>query len=250
MDGSVLIILLGAACAGFVQGLAGFAFSLTSLAIWAWAVEPTLAAPMAVFGSLAGQLVTLPIVGRHFNFRGMVPFVAGGVLGVPLGIWLLGILDPKGFKLALGLFMVVYCPVMLFLPQGIAIRRGGGWADGLFGWLGGVFGGLGGMSGPIPTLWCTLRGMEKDTQRGIMQGFNIAMHVTTLTGYLIAGSIIARGTLVKFGIVGAGLVVPSLLGALLFTRLDTRAFRRLVLVLLFITGIVLTSTTLPAFLAR
>jgi hypothetical protein len=33
---------------------------------------------------------------------------------------------------------------------------------------------------------------------------------------------------------------------MLFRRLDTRAFRRLVLVLLFLSGVVLTSSTAPA----
>lgn len=245
MDTYLLIVLGGAAVAGFVQGLAGFAFALSSLSIWAWAVDPALAAPMAVFGSLVGQLVTLPIVGRHFNFKGMVPFVIGGVIGVPLGIWLLGILDPLGFKFALGVFMVIYCPLMLFVPHGFRLGFGGRWADGLAGWLGGVFGGLGGLSGPIPTLWCTLRGMDKGTQRGIMQGFNIAMHVTTITGYLFAGSIITNETWTHFGLISMALVVPALVGALLFTRLDTRNFRRLVLMLLFVSGIALTISTAP-----
>lgn len=245
MDPYLLIVVGGAVIAGFVQGLAGFAFALASLSIWAWAVDPALAAPMAVFGSLIGQLVTLPIVGRHFDFRGMVPFVAGGVLGVPFGIWLLDILDPLGFKFALGVFMLVYCPLMLVVPPGFRLGFGGKWADTIAGWLGGVFGGLGGLSGPVPTLWCTLRGMDKGTQRGIMQGFNIAMHITTMTGYFLAGSIITSETLNHFALIAVALVVPALTGAMLFTRLDTRNFRRLVLVLLFTSGVALTASTAP-----
>jgi uncharacterized membrane protein YfcA len=246
LDTYLLVIIGGAVVAGFVQGLAGFAFALASLSIWAWAVDPALAAPMAVFGSLVGQLVTLPIVGRHFDLKGMIPFVIGGVLGVPLGIWLLSVLDPLGFKFALGVFMVVYCPLMLFVPPGFKLGFGGRWADGVAGWLGGIFGGLGGLSGPIPTLWCTLRGIDKDAQRGIMQGFNIAMHVTTMIGYFLAGSIITAETWGYFGLISVALVIPALLGAMLFRRLDTRAFRRLVLVLLFLSGVVLTSSTAPA----
>lgn len=249
MDSYLLIVLGGAAAAGFVQGLAGFAFALASLSIWAWAVDPALAAPMAVFGSLVGQLVTLPIVGRHFNCKGMLPFVAGGVLGVPVGIFLLSVLDPEGFKLALGVFMIVYCPIMLFVPAGFRLDFGGNWANAAAGWLGGVFGGLGGLSGPIPTLWCTLKGMDKDSQRGVMQGFNIAMHITTMIGYFLAGTIITGETLRHFGLIATALVVPALLGAMLFRRLDTRAFRRLVLVLLFVSGLVLAGSTAPALLA-
>lgn len=242
----LLIVLGGAAMAGFVQGLSGFAFSLVGLSVWAWAVDPALAAPMAVFGSLVGQLVTLPIVGRNFDFRGMLPFVIGGVCGVPIGIFLLDMIDPLGFKLGLGVFMLVYCPLMLFLPSDFQLHFGGKWADATTGWLGGIFGGIAGLSGPIPTLWCTLRGMSKDGQRGIMQGFNIAMHITTLTGYVLAGSIITSQTLTHFGLIAFALTVPAMGGAILFNRLDTRAFRRAVLVLLFLTGLVLTTSTAPA----
>lgn len=243
------IVIVGAALAGFVQGLAGFGYALVSLSIWAWAVDPMLAAPMAVFGSFVGQIVTIPLLWRGFDFRRMIPFVIGGVIGVPLGIWLLTVLDAQGFKLALGLFLLVYCPTMLFVPATTAIRFGGKWADGFFGWLGGIFGGIGGLSGPIPTLWCTLRGMDKDSQRGVMQGFNLAMHVTTLIGYTLAGNIIIAETLDHFVFVGLALVIPALLGAMLFLRLDTRTFRRVILTLLFVSGLVLTTSSLAAMFA-
>ena len=41
---------LGAAVAGFVQGLSGFAFGMVSMSFWAWALDPRLAAALAVFG--------------------------------------------------------------------------------------------------------------------------------------------------------------------------------------------------------
>lgn len=246
MDTYFIIVLFGAALAGFVQGLSGFAFALVSLSIWAWAVEPALAAPMAVFGSLVGQIVTLPITGRTFNLKGMLPFVIGGVIGVPLGIGLLQVLDPTGFKFAVGVFLIAYCASTLFIPAQVSLTFGGKWADAAAGWLGGIFGGLGGMAGALPTLWCTLRGMDKEQQRGIIQGFNLSMHITTLAGYFLAGTIITLETIEHFALVGAALVVPALIGAVLFNRLDTRAFKRLVLVLLFASGIVLTVSTAPA----
>jgi len=73
MDATLTVILLGAAAAGFVQGVSGFAFSLVSLSFWAWVLEPRLAAPMAVFGSLAGQLTTLPWVWRGFDLGRLLP---------------------------------------------------------------------------------------------------------------------------------------------------------------------------------
>ncbi len=248
IDPYLAIVIGGAVLAGFVQGLSGFAFSLAALSVWAWAVAPHTAAPMAVFGSLVGQVVALPVTWRGTNLKRLAPFVAGGLAGVPLGIFLLGVLDPAGFKLGLGLFLLVYCPAMLFAPSTWAVRWGGGWADGAAGWLGGVFGGIGGMAGALPQLWCTLRGWDKHTQRGVMQAFNICMHVATLTGYVVAGGRIDGETLKLFAIITPALVAPVLLGALVFRRLDQKAFRRIVLALLFVSGLALTASSIGAML--
>lgn len=248
MDSYLAIIIGGAVLAGFVQGLSGFAFSLAALSVWTWAVDPQVAAPMAVFGSLVGQVVAMPLTWRGTNLKRLAPFVIGGLIGVPLGIFLLGVLDPTGFKLGLGLFLLVYCPAMFFAPSTWAVRWGGAWANGAAGWLGGVFGGIGGFAGALPQLWCTLRGWDKDTQRGVMQIFNIAMHVATLTGYAIAGDKITAETLGLFAIITPALVIPVLLGALIFRRLDQKAFRRIVLALLFASGVVLTWSSVTAMI--
>ena len=246
MDSYLLIVIGGAVVAGFVQGLSGFAFSLAALSIWTWGVDPQLAAPMAVFGSLVGQLTAMPLTWKGTDFKRLWPFVVGGLLGVPLGIFLLGALDPAGFKLGLGVFLLVYCPAMFFAPTTWTLKWGGAGANAASGWLGGVFGGIGGFAGAIPQLWCTLRGWDKDTQRGVMQVFNTCMHVATLTGYFLAGDKITGETLKMFAIITPALVVPVLIGAILFKRLNQKQFRRIVLGLLFLSGVVLTSSSLNA----
>ena len=160
MDAPLLIVLAGAAAAGFAQGVSGFAFSLVALSIWAWAVEPQLAAPMSVFGALMGQLIALPWIWRGFDLKKLLPLVIGGLVGVPLGAFLLQWLDPTLFKFGLGVFLLLYCPLMLLLPADYKWAHGGRLADGASGFAGGVLGGLAGISGPVPTLWTTLRGWD------------------------------------------------------------------------------------------
>ena len=238
MDTGLLIVLAGAAAAGFAQGVSGFAFSLVALSVWAWTVEPQLAAPMSVFGALAGQLVTLPFVWRGFEFKKLLPLAIGGLIGVPLGAVLLQWFDPTLFKFGLGLFLLLYCPIMLLLPPDYKWAHGGRVADGLAGFAGGVLGGIGGISGPVPTLWTTLRGWSKDTQRGVLQAFNITMHAATLTVYTFSGSIDGP-VLMMFAWITPALAIPAVLGVLLFRRLNAVAFRRLILSLLLVSGVTL-----------
>ncbi len=237
MDQTLMIVLAGAALAGFAQGVSGFAFALVALSVWAWAVPPQMAAPMSVFGALVGQIAVLPWVWRGAEWPKLWPMLIGGLLGVPLGVWLLHWLDPNIFKFALGCFLLIYCPYMLFAKarsEPVFSRLG----DGLAGFVGGVLGGIGGISGPVPTLWTTLRGWGKDLQRGMLMAFNIAMHVMTMTLYVSTGAITAE-TLTLFAWITPALVVPAILGVQLFHRLNQQTFRRLILVLLILSGLAL-----------
>ena len=125
MTSELAIIIGGAVAAGFVQGLSGFAFSLVALSVWAWAVDPQIAAPMAVFGSLMGQLLALPMLWKGIQPRRAAPFILGGSIGVPLGVVLLGVLDPGGFKLGLGIFLLLYssCDAVRTRQPGAALGR-------------------------------------------------------------------------------------------------------------------------------
>lgn len=247
MDVSLALVLGGAVTAGFVQGLSGFAFGLTAMSFWAWAVAPQLAGPLVVVCSLVGQALAVGPMRRGFDWRKVAPFILGGAVGVPLGAALLPLVDQTLFRAVLGGILVTYCPCMLaarLLPD---IRHGGRAADAGVGVIGGVMGGLGGFPGTPVTVWYTLRGWNKDTGRAVLQTFNIAMHALTLTVYALHGLVTAELLRLSAMTVPA-MVAPALIGIRLYARIDDAAFRRLVLILLLASGVVLLATSLPKLL--
>jgi uncharacterized membrane protein YfcA len=245
----ILIVIAGAALAGFVQGLSGFGFGLTAMSLWAWTLEPQLAAALAVFGALTGQVIQAVTVRRGFNWQRLLPFVAGGLCGLPLGIYILPRLDVPLFKGLLGLLLVVMCPLMFIAASLPRITRGGRAADALAGAAGGVMGGLGGFTGVVPTLWCALRGFEKDVQRAVIQNFNLAMLTVTFTTYVVTG-IATREMLPLFAIVAPAMLIPSLLGARLYLGISDVAFRKVVLGLLTASGVAMLASALPVLIHR
>jgi uncharacterized membrane protein YfcA len=238
------VIVLGAAVAGFVQGLSGFAFGLVATSFWIWVVEPQLAAVMAVFGALTGQVIAALTVRRGFRWSLLLPFLAGGVVGVPLGVTLLPRLDVPAFKTLLGGLLVIWCPLMLMAPQLPRVRRGGRLADAVAGALGGVMGGIGGYTGVIPTLWCTLRGFDKDAQRVVVQNFNLAALAFAMAGYVAAG-VVTRDMLPMFAIVAPAMLIPALIGARVYVGIGEARFRQVVLGLLTLSGVALLGSALP-----
>jgi uncharacterized membrane protein YfcA len=215
------------------------------MSIWAWTLEPRLAAALAVFGGLAGQIVGIFSVRRGFDIARLAPFVVGGLAGLPLGIWLLPRLDVALFKALLGAFLLVVCPLMLAAERLPRVTHGGRVADALSGAAGGVMGGLGGFTGVVPTLWCTLRGWEKDTQRGVIQNFNLAMLAVTFAGYVATGIVSAK-QLTLLAVVLPSMLAPALAGARLYLRISPGLFRRVVLALLTASGFAMLWAAVPA----
>lgn len=248
MEPVYLVVALGAAVAGFVQGLSGFAFGMVAMSFWAWALEPRLAATLAVFGALTGQILAAATVRRGFDWRRLLPFVAGGLAGIPLGVALLPHLDMHWFKALLGTLLVVWCPAMLLSPRLPRISAGGRLADGAVGLAGGIMGGIGGFTGALPTLWCTLRGYEKDAQRAVIQNFNLSMLAATMATYLATG-VVTRQMLPLFAIVAPAMLVPTLLGTRLYIGISEARFRQIVLGLLTASGVALLASALPRLIA-
>lgn len=243
----ILLVAVGAAVAGFVQGLSGFAFGLVAMAFWVWVLPPQLAAPMVVFGSLIGQLIGIRSAWSGFRLGRALPFIAGGVIGVPVGVVLLGHVDVTWFKFAVGALLVVYCPLMLFASRLPHVSFGGRAADGVVGAVGGVMGGLGGLSGPAPTLWCNLRGWAKHEQRAVFQSFNLSMHVLTFAAYAASGTLTAE-TGRMFLIVVPAMIIPTFIGARAYASIDDASFRKLVLILLTVSGLTLLAAAVPDLL--
>jgi uncharacterized membrane protein YfcA len=235
----LFLLALGAAAAGFVQGLTGFAFALVSMAFWAWVLPPGIAAPLVVACSLLGQLVAGRRTWAGFRSPAVWPFLAGGLVGVPLGTWvILPRIDPAQFRLALGLFLVLWCPAMLFAARLPPLRWGGRGADALAGWVGGLLGGIGGLSGPVPSLWVNLRHWNKDAQRALFQAFNTTMHTLSLAA-MAAGGLVTTRAAMLFLLAAPCMVLPALAGARLYARISEVAFRRVVLALLWAAGSIL-----------
>lgn len=253
MDSLILVVALGAIVAGFVQGLSGFAFGMTAMSFWAWSVDPRLAAAMTVFGALTGQLVAAVTMRRGFDLRRLWPFLLGGLTGIPLGVALLPALDVPVFKAALGGLLVVWCPLMLAARRLPRIASGGRVidtvADGAAGLVGGLMGGLGGFTGVVPTLWCTLRGWDKDAQRSVIQNFNLAALLVTMGLYLQRG-IVTRAMWPMLAIVAAAMLIPTLLGTRLYAGVSDARFRTVVLVLLTASGVALLASSVPQLLMR
>jgi uncharacterized membrane protein YfcA len=232
----ILFVLAGATAGGFVSGLAGFGTGLVAMGIWLHAVPPALAVSLSVICSVMSQIQTIPRIWHALSLRRVVPFVVPGLIGVPLGIHLLGTVEPRLFKIGVGLVLIGFSSFSLLAGRGLNLRWGGRWADAAVGFAGGVLGGFAGLSGPLPTIWATIRGWAKDERRGLFQAFNLSILSAALLWQAASGRLTAAtGWAALLSVPGT--VVGSWLGVSLYRRLSDRHFNNVILVLLAFSGL-------------
>ena len=234
------LLLAGAIVAAFVSGLSGFAFGLVSLSFWIWRFPLAELAAMVVFGSLVSQVTAIPSVVRHLEPRLLLPFVIGAAPGLPIGTLLIAHVDVGFFRLGVGLMLVGFAGFQLLLGPRLRRYQGGSFmAEAAIGGIGGVMGGLAGLSGVAPAMWAVVRSWSKDQQRSLFLVFNTFCHVTAMIGLAVAGYLTAA-TLERFVILLPALIGGAWLGTLAYGKISADQFRRLVLMLLAVSGIVLT----------
>jgi uncharacterized membrane protein YfcA len=127
---------------------------------------------------------------------------------------------------------------MLLRPAVRCFEHVRGWRyDAAIGFAGGLLGGVTAMPGAVLTVWCDLKGFAKERQRGLVQPYIAALQVAALA--LLA----ARGELpealfseVLFSL--APLAAGTLLGLTLFGRVSDVLFRRFMLSVLLVSGLI------------
>ncbi|MBN8955950.1 MAG: sulfite exporter TauE/SafE family protein [Rhizobiales bacterium] len=230
-------IWAGAFLGAVASGGAGFAFAITAAALWLHVLDPIRAALLLVACSLLLQLFTIWPLRHYIQMQRLWPFVAGGLIGIPIGVVLLAYTRADVVKVGLGGFLTLFGLYALLAPRLPVVTAGGRGADAAVGFAGGILGGLGGFSGVLPTIWTQLRGWPKDVARGVYQPFIIFAQFVTLVmiGFITFDTVAA----LLFIIALPPMVLGAWVGWMIYGRLDDRRFRQMLAVLLVASGLTL-----------
>jgi uncharacterized membrane protein YfcA len=122
-------------------------------------------------------------------------------------------------------------PVLKPVKAGVA-------ADVGVGFLNGLVSGMTGLPGIIVTIWCQLRGLPKDVQRTVFQPTILLTLLINIASLAFAGAITVP-TLKLYALGLPFMAVGAWCGLRLYGHLDDAAFRKIILVLLLVSGITL-----------
>lgn len=234
----IALVFVGAVAGGIVNGMTGFGTALTVLGIWLYAIPPSVAATLVILCSSVSQMQTLPMIWRSIQWDRVLVFLAPGVLGIPLGTYLLPHIDPPVFKIVVGGFLVAYTSYALTRRVERKVTWGGRIADGVVGFAGGVLGGLAGLSGVLVVLWTDVRGWGKEERRAVLQVFNMGILTLALFVHIVSG-FFTREVAIAAALALPGTIGGAWLGGFIYRRLHDRTYQRVIMVLLLLSGLAL-----------
>jgi uncharacterized membrane protein YfcA len=242
LDVSDLVLFIGATfAASFVAGFAGFAFGIVAAAVWLHFLSPGQSAALIVAFGLIVQGMAVWKLRRAVKLGRLAPFLIGGAIGVPIGAELLSWTSPAALRVAIGIILVLFSVYSLWRPNLGSASSAGPVADGGIGIVNGVIGGATGLAGIAATMWCGLRGWPPGEQRAVFQPVGVSVFVMAVLWFGGTGTI-GADTLGLFLIGLPALAAGTWAGLTLFGRLDESGFRRVVLVLLLVSGVSLLVT--------
>lgn len=234
-----LSVFLGATfAAAVVAGVAGFAFALIAAAVWLHILPPLQVTTLIIAFGLIVQGFAVWQLRHALDWHRLWPFLAGAAVGVPLGVAILGWAAPAHVRIGVAAVLVLYSIYALARPAMQPVKAGGAPADAAVGFLNGVLGGMTGLAGILITIWCVIRGWPKDQQRTVFQPVAVAIFAMSAFWLGVNGTVSA-GTIRLMALGLPVLLAGTWLGLKLYGRLDEAGFRRIILVLLLVSGVAL-----------
>ena len=236
MDGIALGLFLAATfLGGFTSGLTGFAAGLVVSGVWLHVITPLQTAVLIAAYGMVNQAYGIWKVRQALRWRRILPFVAGGAIGVPLGAYLLTYIDPAHLRVGVGVVLILYGAYNLARPTVTPITSNAP-TDVTVGFFNGLLGGLTGLGGVISTIWVQLGGGAKDAQRAVFQPvLFMTMAMTTLT-FAASGYLFDLDIIKLFFLGLPALLLGLWVGVTAYGKLDDVAFRKAILILLLVSG--------------
>jgi uncharacterized protein len=229
----VLATFLGA----LIAGVAGFAFGLIASAIWLHIITPAESAALISGYAIVVQGFAIWRLRNGLKVARLLPFIAGGAAGIPLGALLLRTASADHLRASIGLLLVLFSVYSLARPK-FQLRGSGRIGDGLVGVASGIVGASTGLAGLPVIIWSTGRGWTKDEQRAVFQPVVIAIFAMNLLWFGGSG-MVTKDVLQLFFMGLPAALLGTWLGLQLYGSLDEARFRRIVLLLLLISGLTL-----------
>jgi uncharacterized membrane protein YfcA len=209
-----------------LSSIAGFAFSpIAGAFLFHTLNDPLAVVRILLVASIAQQLYCTYRLRETIRASECIPYLAGSMATLPIGLYLLCATSASTFLPALGSLLIAYGIFTALKPD---FRAGANplWGRVMVGALGGITGGLVAFPAPFVTMWCLLQGFDKNRSRSIVQPFILINQLMSICVLAVVRPVqLVQLDALRYA---APAVLGAYLGLVIFNRVDTSTFNRIV----------------------
>jgi uncharacterized protein len=222
--------------AGFTQGVTGFGFGLLAIPLLSLFIDIKTAVPLC---SLLGIVITAFLslrLRKHIDRRKILPLLLGCIPGVAAGTLMLKKTPTELLSVLMGVMLIAYALYRLTSrqqPRSINPR----WAY-VAGFFTGAVSSAFSAGGPPTIIYTTLRGWDKDEIKATLSGFFLSGGLMVITAHALSG--LTTGLVLHYFLLSVPVVIVGVyIGSLLYERVDTGAYLKLLQCLLLAMGVLM-----------
>ncbi len=231
---SFSVIFLIVFSAAFTQGVAGFGNALVAVPLLAFFLPLRTIVPLTI---LSGLIITIFLSWRlwpYIDRKKILPLIIGCIPGVVVGSVLLKNLPQDILRILLAGLLILYSCYSLFFKTGKIVQARKSLAIGA-GFGTGLIGAVLSAGGPPTIIYTTLTGWNKDDMKATLSGFFLFTGLYIGTVHYLTGVTTSEVIQLFF------LTLPAVLagvwsGSLVYDKINTSQYVRILLVGLFIMG--------------
>lgn len=232
-----LTIIVGLAAlllAGLIQGLTGFGLALVSVSILINFLSPKLVVPTVVILSIFTNIIILFEARKWVDLRRIWPLMMAGIVGMPLGTYLLVVLDASILKVFIGAVIALFA--IAFLMGFKKQIRNEKLAFAPVGFISGLLQGSTSLSGPPVILFFVNQGVEKQVFRANLVAYFTVLSLATIPVFVLGG-IITKEVINHVLWFLPAMIIGVIAGIKLAHKVDEKLFRNLALIIVTIAGL-------------
>lgn len=228
----VMLVVFGASLA---KGVTGFGFGLLASPFLVLVMDAKLVVAIGIPIQLVIDLLILVRVWGHLDLRKVVPLLVAGAAGVPLGTLIIVAVSSETLRLIV-LSVVVISGFIMLVGYTVYIAKER-LAGALTGFVTGTLYSSTGIAGPPMAMFMVNQRWERGTFRSSLSAVNVSLEALTLVSFGASGVIGINSLGIDLLLLPV-VLLSSYLATKLVARLTTNQFRKTIVYMVLITGVV------------
>jgi uncharacterized membrane protein YfcA len=210
--------------AAFIRGVSGFGLSVILAPIMLLIINSKAVVPVNVMLAALSNIIVVSYSIRNLNFRAVLPMAVCNLAGIPLGLWILTIIEPSTLKILIGGVTILFTiPLAIGITRVFTRER---LASGVAGFFSGVIGTATSLGGPPVVLFMHNQDWPKEKIHSGLATYFMITAPFTIVALALAG-LIDTQTVALTASLAPAMFLGIFLGILAFRRINARFFRGL-----------------------